>query len=102
LDLYGALLDAAYLYNKSGAPLDYDLWKSLHEILDWLSQNWRFEDEGTWEVRGGRRHFVSSKLMSWVALERAVRISYERGLPSGEGLWIAERDRIYEEIMEKG
>ena len=102
LDLYGAVLDAAYLYNKYGAPLDYDLWKSLHKILDWLSRNWRQEDEGIWEVRGGRRHFVSSKLMSWVALERAVRISYERGLPSGEGPWIAERDSIYEEIMEKG
>ena len=102
LDLYGAVLDAAYLYNKFGAPLDYDLWKSLHKILDWLSQNWRLEDEGIWEVRGGRRHFVSSKLMSWVALERAVRISYERGLPSGEGPWTTERDKIYEEIMEKG
>ena len=102
LDLYGAVLDAAYLYNKYGAPLDYDLWKSLHKILDWLSHNWRQEDEGIWEVRGGRRHFVSSKLMSWVALERAVKISHERGLPSGEGPWTAERDRIYEEIMEKG
>ena len=102
LDLYGAVLDAAYLYNKYGAPLDYDLWKSLHKILDWLSRNWQQEDEGIWEVRGGRRHFVSSKLMSWVALERAVRISYERGLPSGEAAWTVERDRIYEEIMEKG
>ncbi len=102
LDLYGAVLDAAYLYNRYGAPLDYDLWKSLHKILDWLSRNWRLEAEGIWEVRGGRRHFVSSKLMSWVALERAVRISHERGLPSGEGPWTAERDKIYEEIMEKG
>jgi GH15 family glucan-1,4-alpha-glucosidase len=102
LDLYGAVLDAAYLYNKYGAPLDYDLWKSLHKVLNWLIRNWRLEDEGIWEVRGGRRHFVSSKLMSWVALERAVRISHERGLPSGEGAWMAERDRIYEEIMEKG
>jgi GH15 family glucan-1,4-alpha-glucosidase len=102
LDLYGAVLDAAYLHNKHGAPLDYDLWKSLHKTLDWLSRNWRYEDEGIWEVRGGRRHFVSSKLMSWVALERAVRISRERGLPSGAERWTAERDGIYEEIMEKG
>jgi GH15 family glucan-1,4-alpha-glucosidase len=102
LDLYGAVLNAAYFYNRHGAPLDYDLWKSLHKVLDWLSRNWRQEDEGIWEVRGGKRHFVSSKLMSWVALERAVRISHERGLPSGEGPWTAERDRIYEEIMEKG
>jgi GH15 family glucan-1,4-alpha-glucosidase len=105
LDLYGAILDAAYLYNKHGAPLDYDLWQNLRRILDWLCDNWHFEDEGIWEVRGGRRHFVSSKVMSWVALERAVRISRQRGLPAGNGgelRWIGERDKIYEEVMEKG
>jgi len=101
-DLYGAVLDAAYLYNKHGAPLDYDLWKNLRKILDWLSENWREPDEGIWEVRGGRRQFVSSKLLSWVALERAGRISRQRGLPAGDGRWVAERDAIYEEIMEKG
>ena len=102
LDLYGAVLDAAYLYNKYGAPLDYDLWKNLRKILNWLSENWRGPDEGIWEVRGGRRQFVSSKLLSWVALERAIRIARQRGLPAGDGRWRAERDAIYEEIMEKG
>ncbi len=102
LDLYGAIVDAAYLYNKHGAPLDYDLWQNLRRILDWLSDNWHRPDEGMWEVRGGRKHFVSSKVLSWVALERAVRISRQRGLPAGEGRWISERDKIYEEVMEKG
>jgi GH15 family glucan-1,4-alpha-glucosidase len=102
LDLYGAVLDAAYLYNKRGAPLDYDLWQNLRKILDWLSENWHRQDEGIWEVRGGKKHFVSSKLMCWVALERAIRISRQRGLPSGDGRWLRERDRIYEEIMAKG
>jgi GH15 family glucan-1,4-alpha-glucosidase len=102
LDLYGAILDAAYLYNKHGAPLDHDLWQNLRRILGWLSENWQKPDEGIWEVRGGRRQFVSSKVMSWVALERAGRISRQRGLPAGDGRWISERDRIYEEIMEKG
>ncbi len=101
-DLYGAVLDAAYLYNKHGAPLDYDLWKNLRKILNWLSENWREPDEGIWEVRGGRRQFVSSKLLSWVALERAGRIARQRGLPAGDGRWMAERDAIYEDIMEKG
>src|SRR5918993_4866933 len=55
-----------------------------------------------WEVRGDKRHFVSSKLMCWVALERAVRVAHQRGLPAGEGRWISERDAIYEEIMRKG
>jgi GH15 family glucan-1,4-alpha-glucosidase len=102
LDLYGAILDAAYLYNKYGAPLDYDLWQNLRRILGWLGKNWQEPDEGIWEVRGGRRKFVSSKVMCWVALERAVRISHQRGLPAGEGQWILERDRIYEEVIEKG
>jgi GH15 family glucan-1,4-alpha-glucosidase len=101
-DLYGAILDAAYLYNRYGAPLDYDLWQNLRRILDWLSANWQNPDDGIWEVRGGKRQFVSSKVMSWVALERAGRISRQRGLPAGEGRWIEERDKIYEEIMEKG
>ena len=102
LDLYGTVLDAAYLYNKHGAPLDYDLWQNLRKILDWLSENWREPDEGIWEVRGGRQQFVSSKVLSWVALERAGRISRQRGLPAGDGRWRRERDAIYEEVMEKG
>src|ERR687897_2393163 len=80
-DLYGAVLDAAYLYNKHGAPLDYDLWKNLRKILDWLSENWRGADEGIWEGRGGRRQLVSSKLMSWGALGRAGRISSQSTQP---------------------
>jgi GH15 family glucan-1,4-alpha-glucosidase len=102
LDLYGAILDAAYLYNKHGAPLDHDLWQNLRRILAWLSENWQNPDEGIWEVRGGKRQFVSSKVMSWVALERAGRIARQRGLPAGDGRWMSERDRIYEEIIEKG
>ena len=102
LDLYGAVLDAAYLYNKYGAPLDYDLWQNIRPVLDWLSENWRLPDEGMWEVRGGRRDFVSSKVMCWVALERAGRIARQRGLPAGEGHWKSERDAIYEEVMTKG
>ncbi len=102
LDLYGAVLDAAYLYNKHGAPLDYDLWQNVRKILDWLSDNWQRPDEGMWEVRGGKRQFVSSKVMCWVALERGIRIARQRGLPGGDGHWISERDRIYEEVMAKG
>ena len=102
LDLYGAMMDAAYLHNKYGVPLDYDVWRHLRPILDWLSKNWQQPDEGIWEVRGGRRHFVSSRLLSWVALDRAVRMARQRGLPAGEDRWIKQRDAIYEEIMEKG
>jgi len=102
LDLYGAVLDAAYLSNKYGSPLDHDLWQNLRRILDWLSENWREEDEGMWEVQGGRQQFLSSKVLAWVALERAVRIARQRGLPAGEGRWIEQRDAIYWDVMENG
>ena len=102
LDTFGAVLDAAYLYNKHGAPLDYDVWENLHHVLDWLCGNWQEPDEGMWEVRGGRKHFVSSKVLSWVALDRAVRISRQRGLPADEGRWSEQRNTIYREVMKEG
>jgi GH15 family glucan-1,4-alpha-glucosidase len=102
LDLYGAAVDAAYLYNKHGAPLDYDVWHNLRPVLNWLSENWQRPDEGMWEVRGGRKHFVSSKVLSWVALDRAIRIARQRGLPAEEDRWVEQRNAIYEEVMEKG
>ncbi|WP_119067616.1 glycoside hydrolase family 15 protein [Rubrobacter indicoceani] len=102
LDIYGAVMDAAYLYNKHGEPLDYDLWQNVRRILDWLCDNWQRPDDGIWEVRGGRQQFVSSKVMCWVALERAIRIARQRGLPAGDSRWFRVRDEIYEEIMERG
>jgi GH15 family glucan-1,4-alpha-glucosidase len=101
-DLYGAVLDAAYLHNKYGTPLDYDTWQSLRTTLSWLSENWRRPDAGTWGDRGDREHFVSSKVFSWVALDRAIRLAYQRGLPAEEELWIGQRDAIYQEVMDKG
>jgi GH15 family glucan-1,4-alpha-glucosidase len=101
-DLYGAVLDAAYLHNKYGTPLDYDTWQSLRTTLSWLSENWRRPDAGTWGDRGDREHFVSSKVFSWVALDRAIRLAHQRGLPAEEELWIGQRDAIYQEVMDKG
>jgi GH15 family glucan-1,4-alpha-glucosidase len=102
LDLYGAVLDAAYLYNKYGAPLDYEDWQSLRSLLDWLSENWHQPDAGMWDVRGSREHFVSSKVLSWVALDRGIRLARQRGLPADEEVWVDQRDAIYEEVMSKG
>jgi GH15 family glucan-1,4-alpha-glucosidase len=102
LDLYGAVLDAAYLHNRYGAPLNYDVWQSLRIILNWLSENWRQPDAGMWGMQGDRNHFVSSKVFSWVALHRAVLLAYQRGLPAEERRWLEQQDAIYEEVMEKG
>jgi GH15 family glucan-1,4-alpha-glucosidase len=102
LDIYGELMDAVYLYNKYGAPISYDLWTELRRRLDWLCDNWNQEDEGIWEFRSGRRHFVYSKLMCWVALDRGVRLAEKRSFPANHARWLATRDQIYEQVMIRG
>jgi len=102
LDIYGELLDSVYLYNKYGSPISYDLWKQLRKLINWVARNWQKKDEGIWEVRGGQQHFVYSKLMCWVALDRGIRLADKRSFPSDKTLWMEQRDKIYEEIMEKG
>ena len=102
LDIYGELMDSVYLYNKYGSPISYDLWTSLRRIVNYVCDNWHRKDDGVWEVRGGRRHFVYSKLMCWVALDRAIRLAGKRSFPADHERWLECRDRIYEEIMAKG
>ena len=102
LDIYGELMDSVYLSNKHGSPISYDLWQHLRGLLDYVVNNWRRTDEGIWEVRGGQQHFVYSKLMCWVALDRGIRLADKRSFPSDRARWLAARDEIYEEIMEKG
>ena len=97
LDIYGELMDSVYLFNKYGAPISYDLWTQLRRIVDWVCDNWRREDEGIWETRGGRRHFVYSKLMCWVALDRGLRLADKRSFPADRARWLEERDAIYED-----
>jgi Glycosyl hydrolases family 15 len=74
----------------------------LTRNLEWLMDHWDQPDEGIWETRGGRRDFTYSRLMSWVAVERAIRIARQRGLPADVPRWMAVRDRIYNQIMERG
>jgi pentatricopeptide repeat protein len=102
LDIYGELMDAVYLYNKYGAPISYDLWTKLHKLVDWVCDNWHREDEGIWEVRGGRGQSVYSKLMCWVALDRALRLADKRSFPAERERWMKVRDEIYKDIIEKG
>jgi pentatricopeptide repeat protein len=102
LDVYGELMDAVYLYNKYGDLVSYELWKRLRILIDWVCDNWQREDEGIWEVRGGRRHFVYSKLMCWVAVDRGLRLADKRSFPADRDRWLKVRDEIYEEVMERG
>jgi GH15 family glucan-1,4-alpha-glucosidase len=102
LDIYGEMIDSVYLYNKYGSPIFSDTWDNLRRIVDWLCEHWDQADEGIWETRGGQKDFTYSRLMCWVALERSIRMNRARGLPGDIVRWLAERDRIYNQIMQKG
>jgi GH15 family glucan-1,4-alpha-glucosidase len=101
-DIYGEVLDSLYLYNKYVLPIGYDFWTRIRHRLDWVCEKWKEPDEGIWEMRNRQEHFVYSKLMNWVALDRGVRLADKRSLPSDRDKWIRERDKIYEEVMTKG
>ncbi|MFD9354390.1 glycoside hydrolase family 15 protein [Streptomyces sp. NPDC060031] len=103
LDVYGEVIDSLYLARTSGLPSEKHAWQIQLALLDFLERNWRRPDEGLWEVRGPRRHFTHSKVMAWVAADRAVR-SLERD-PSMAGdveRWRAIRDEVHRDVCEKG
>lgn len=102
LDIYGELLDAVYLYDKYGTPIAWEFWRDIVRYADWVCANWERPDEGIWEVRGQRDHFVYSKMMCWVALDRALRLADKRSLPAPRRRWLKTRDQIYRAIMERG
>jgi GH15 family glucan-1,4-alpha-glucosidase len=102
LDIYGELVDSIYLYNKHGKPISHDAWEQLSRIVEWVCANWDQADEGIWETRGGRKHFVYSRMQCWVAVERALRIANARGLPSNRSAWEQARDRIYRQTLASG
>jgi GH15 family glucan-1,4-alpha-glucosidase len=102
LDIYGELVDSVYLYNKYGKPIYHEAWIDLTRIVEWVSENWDQADEGIWETRGGGKDFTFSRLMCWVAIERAVRMARQRGLPANLVGWTKHRDDIYMQIMDRG
>jgi GH15 family glucan-1,4-alpha-glucosidase len=102
LDIYGELIDSIYLYNKHGKPIGHAAWQEVSRLVDWICDNWDQADEGIWETRGGAHDFTYSRLMSWVAIERAIRMAGKRGLPADIVTWSDQRDEIYRQIHERG
>ena len=102
LDIYGELMDSVYLFNKHGAPISFELWMYLRRLVNWVCDHWGEQDEAIWEVRGGRRDFVYSKMMCWVAVDRAIRLAQKRSFPADWGKWVRVRDEIYLDIMDHG
>ncbi|HEX8501299.1 MAG TPA: glycoside hydrolase family 15 protein [Pyrinomonadaceae bacterium] len=103
LDIYGEVIDAAYLYHeRMRRPVRPELWDALRYMADQTVERWREPDHGIWEVRGGPRHFLYSKLLCWVALDRAVRMAAPGGLPGDVSLWERTREEIRAAILEEG
>jgi GH15 family glucan-1,4-alpha-glucosidase len=101
LDVYGEVIDALYQTRVHGAPADDNIWSLTRRLLEWLEQGWRREDAGIWEVRGPNRHFTHSKVMAWVAFDRAVRAHEEFGRDGPVERWRALRDEIRAEVLQR-
>src|SRR3954454_13196095 len=102
LDVYGEVLDALYQARRMGLPFNEAAWDLERALLKHLETIWDQPDEGIWEVRGGRRHFTHSKVMAWVAFDRAVRSVEEFGLSGPVERWGTLRDQIHAEVCLKG
>ncbi|MBV1937247.1 glycoside hydrolase family 15 protein [Streptomyces sp. BV286] len=103
LDVYGEVIDSLSLAQHGGVPAKPDMWRLHQALMDFLHEAWRKPDEGLWEVRGPRRHFVHSKVMAWVAADRTVRALEENpGLDGDVERWRAMRDEVHREVCERG
>jgi pentatricopeptide repeat protein len=101
LDVYGEVIDALYQAREHGLPALNEYWSLARVLLDWLEANWREPDSGVWEVRGPNRHFTHSKMMAWVAFDRAVKTVERHGREGPVDRWRAVRERIHTEVCEK-
>jgi GH15 family glucan-1,4-alpha-glucosidase len=100
LDIYGEVLDAVYLSNKYSNGIPKDGWRKLLQVMDWLADNWERPDEGIWEVRGGRKHLLHSRLMCWVAFDRVIRLADKRSFDAPLEKWRDNRRRINDDILD--
>ena len=100
LDIFGELMDAVYLVNKYGDAISHEGWKHAVGVVDQVCETWQQEDVGIWEMRGEQHHFLHSRLMCWVALDRAIRLASKRSLPAPFSRWDQTRQAIYADIWD--
>jgi GH15 family glucan-1,4-alpha-glucosidase len=101
LDVYGEVLAAADAWRREH-PMSEGTWRTLRPLVDWVSTHWHLPDSSIWEVRGETRHYVFSKVMNWVALDRGIRMATELSLPGDVAAWSAARDTLRTEILVRG
>jgi GH15 family glucan-1,4-alpha-glucosidase len=102
LDIYGESIDAIALADARTGEMAHQGWLAISSITDWLCDHWDQPDEGIWETRGGRKNFTYGRFQCWVALDRAIRMSERRARPANLVKWTEQRDKIYNQIMERG
>jgi len=102
LDVFGEVMDALYQARKHGLATERPAWQLQKNLIRQLERIWEEPDDGLWEIRGERRHFVHSKVMAWVAFDRAVRTVEEQDLDGPTDDWCELRDRIHAEVCERG
>ena len=102
LDIFGEIMDAMYSAGRSGLPAESEAWALQRGMIEYMEKSWDQPDEGMWEIRGPAQQFTHSKVMAWVALDRAVRGAEEMGLDGPLDRWRALRQQIHAEVCEKG
>ncbi|WP_210711458.1 glycoside hydrolase family 15 protein [Pseudomonas sp. MWU349] len=101
LDIFGELLDAVYLVNKYGEAISHEGWQHTVQVVDQVCDSWQSKDVGIWEMRGEQHHFLHSRLMCWVAVDRAIRLASKRSLPAPFARWDQTRQAIYDDIWSR-
>ncbi|MCE7060808.1 glycoside hydrolase family 15 protein [Dyadobacter sp. CY343] len=100
LDIYGELIDTIYIYNKQHSPITFEFWETIVKQVNVVTKKWKTADHGIWEIRNTEKHFLHSRLMCWVAMDRAIKIGLHRSFPFPENDWKKVRDDIYTDIYE--
>jgi GH15 family glucan-1,4-alpha-glucosidase len=102
LDVYGEVMDTLHLARIAGLPPEPEAWHVQVALLKFLEAHWQLPDEGLWEIRGPRRHFTHSKIMAWVAFDRAIKDAEQDGLEGPIERWRETRAAIHAQVCEKG
>jgi len=98
IDIYGELIDTIYIYNKQHSAVTYEFWETIEKQIEQVIENWQKSDHGIWEIRNVEKEFLHSRLMCWVAMDRAIKIAEHRSFPFPKKLWNDVRDEIYLDI----
>lgn len=100
MDIYGELLETLYIFTVHGGDLTYEYWQIIEQYVEFVINNWQLPDHSIWEVRGGKREFLFSRLMCWVAMDRAIKIASHFSFPYDILKWHGVRDEIYRDVYE--